>query len=66
MTYRTNPLVNEIGAPPIAQVLGWLAKLSEDQQDNILDVSQAVPSYPPATLLTDYLAAVTQASNTSL
>ena len=65
MTYRTNSAVHNVQAPPIAQVFEWLGQLPQGQQIEVLDVSQAVPSYPSAQRLTDFLAEAVKAPDTS-
>lgn len=66
MTYRANSAVRNVQAPPIAQVFEWFGQLSQEQQGKVLDVSQAVPSYPPAQPLTDFLAEAVRAPDTSV
>ena len=55
MGYRVNPNVQAVVAPPIAEAQGWVKGL--DAAD-LLDVAQAVPSYPPAESLRTHLAEV--------
>ena len=57
MSYPVNPLIGAVAAPPVAEVQGWIAGRSFPRRKPLLDVSQAVPGYPPDRLLTDHLAA---------
>ena len=47
MTYATNPLVNAVNAPPIANVQTWVAERRDNANEPLLDVAQAVPIDPP-------------------
>ncbi|MBT0665524.1 aminotransferase [Geobacter pelophilus] len=51
MTYRINPAVAAVHPPPITEVLGWLAG-RKDRDQPLIDLCQAVPSYPPAPEMT--------------
>ena len=54
MKYRTSPSISQVHAPPITEVTGWIAgRRSPDTP--LIDLCQAVPAYPPARELTDYL-----------
>ena len=54
-----NPDVGAIEAPPIAEARRWIRP---DAELPLIDVTQAVPGYPPATELVAHLAeAVTEA-----
>lgn len=55
MTYRINPNLAQITLPPVAEAWDWARDLAEDGRP-LLDVAQAVPSYPPAAALRDHLA----------
>lgn len=57
MSYRLNPDVRAVSPPPIADVQAWVRGRSFPREQPLLDVAQAVPSYPPATALTTHLAA---------
>jgi len=54
MTYKTNPELFKIHPPPITEVQGWLAGRKNNEL-SLIDLCQAVPSYPPATELTNHL-----------
>ena len=47
MTYPVNPLLGAVATPPVAEVHGWIAGRSFPRRKPLLDVSQAVPGYPP-------------------
>jgi len=55
MTYRTNHQIAAAEAPPIAAVWSWLEGREFPADRPLLDVAQALPSYPPAGALTDHL-----------
>lgn len=54
---KLSPLISKVHFPPISEVRSWLSKRPEDGQITI-DLCQAVPDYPPSTLLTDYLSTI--------
>ena len=56
MTYPTSPLIAEAIDPPIAEAQGWIAGRTFPSEKPLLDLAQAVPSYPPAHALTEHLA----------
>ncbi len=56
MSYRSNPLIEGVVTPPIAQAHGWVRQRAAPNGLPLLDVSQAVPSYPPAAELLTHLA----------
>ena len=58
MTYLTNPLLGAVATPPVAEVQGWIADRRFPPDAPLLDVSQAVPGYPPDPSLNRHLAAV--------
>ena len=58
MTYSLNPLLGAVAAPPVAEVHGWIAGRRFPPEKPLLDVSQAVPGYPPDGSLTDHLASI--------
>ena len=47
-TIRPNPLISAVATPPIADVHGWIQDREFPAERPLLDVCQAVPSYPPA------------------
>jgi aspartate/methionine/tyrosine aminotransferase len=56
MRYRSNPLLAAVAEPPIAEAYGWIKGRQFPSDKPLIDVSQAVPGYPPPKELTDYLA----------
>lgn len=57
MTYRCNEAVLGVSPPPIADAREWVAGRAFPADKPLLDVCQAVPSYPPAESLRHALAA---------
>ena len=53
---RTNRFVEAIETPPIAAARGWLREDDFPATQPLIDLSQAVPGYPPDRRLTDHLA----------
>ncbi len=47
MSYALNPSVEVIATPPIAEARSWLNPAAFDSDTPLIDLSQAVPSYPP-------------------
>lgn len=58
MKFQVNPLLGNVGAPPIAEAVGWIEGRTFPADKPLIDVSQAVPGYPPPRALTEYLASV--------
>ncbi len=58
MPYRINAALRAVVPPPIAEILGRVAGRDFPPEKPLLDLAQAVPSYPPAAVLADHLAAV--------
>src|SRR5262245_54680884 len=56
MPYRTNPLLAAVAEPPIAEAYGWIKGKQFPADKPLIDVSQAVPGYPPPPAPTDHLA----------
>ena len=56
MPLRVNPALAAVAEPPIAEAYGWIKGRAFPADKPLIDVSQAVPGYPPAKELTDYLA----------
>src|SRR5215475_15187648 len=52
-----NPALAAVAEPPIAEAYGWIRGREFPADKPLIDVSQAVPGYPPAKELTDHLAA---------
>ena len=51
MSYPVNPLIDNVNAPPIANVHGWVAGRDPSANEPLLDVAQAVPTEPPSEAL---------------
>jgi aspartate/methionine/tyrosine aminotransferase len=66
MPYRANPLVLGVAEPPIAEAQGWIEGRAFPVDRPLLNMAQAVPSYPPADALQDYLATAARQPDTSL
>lgn len=66
MTFSLNPAVAGVAAPPIAAVQSWVRGRAFTAERPLLDVAQAVPSYPPADALIDHVAAVSRRPDTGL
>ena len=58
MKYAVSPLLEAVHYPPISEVRTWIADYKNSRDFPLIDLCQAVPDYPPAEQLTDYLAAV--------
>ncbi len=56
MDKNLNPNVINSIDPPIDEASSWLAGREFSADKPLLDMAQAVPSYPPAEELTDYMA----------
>jgi len=56
MPFAVNPDVLSVVEPPIAEAKGWVAGRSYPADRPLLDLCQAVPSYPPAEELRSHLA----------
>ncbi len=56
MKFIVNPLLAATEAPPIPEVMGWVAERGVPGALPILDLAQAVPGYAPDPALTAYLA----------
>ena len=54
MTYAVNPSISRIEAPPIMEAQTWIRPGLRNRK--LLNLCQAVPSYPPATELLDEVA----------
>ena len=54
MTFRLSPLVGQVEFPPIAEAMSWVKDRSSSRE--LLNMCQAVPSYPPAEILQNEIA----------
>ena len=64
MTYAVNPSISRIEAPPIMEAQTWIRPGLRNRK--LLNLCQAVPSYPPATELLDEVARAAHEPGTSL
>jgi hypothetical protein len=58
MNYAVSSLIKSVHYPPISEVRKWAEEYENGQELPLIDLCQAVPDYPPAKELTDYLATV--------
>jgi len=65
MSYRVNSLVREVAVPPIAEAHGWVSGRVFPASKPLLDMAQAVPSYPPAESLQARVAELAHLPDTS-
>jgi aspartate/methionine/tyrosine aminotransferase len=66
LQFSTNAVLRTVSAPPIADAQRWVAGRTFAADRPLLDVSQAVPSYAPATDMQRYLAEEIQKPGTAL
>jgi len=66
MPYCANPLVLGVAEPPIAEAQGWIEGRAFPPDRPLLNMAQAVPSYPPADALQEHLAAAVRRPDASL
>ena len=66
MTYHVNPRVRAVAAPPIPEAQSWVRGRSFPPSKPLLDLAQAVPSYPPAEALQAHVASLAHRPDTSL
>lgn len=64
MNYETNATVAGVEAPPIAEAMSWIDGRPGNRL--LINLCQAVPSYPPAPELRDHLALVVNEPDTGL
>jgi len=65
MNYPINPAVARVIDPPMAEVASWFDGRELPSEKPLLDLSQAVPSYPPAQELRDHLASAVNRPETA-
>jgi len=66
MIYRTNPDLGAVAPPPIAEARDWIRGRRFPAEKPLLDLSQAVPSYPPAAELQAHIATLARQAETSV
>src|SRR3954447_12351298 len=62
---RVNSAVADVVEPPVTAAKRWIAQATITPDAPLLDLSQAVPGYPPADEMRAYLAEVVQRPETS-
>jgi len=55
MKFAVSPLIRQVHFPPISEVQGWLRDCQANAPKPLFDLCQAVPDYPPAGPLIEYL-----------
>lgn len=55
MNFITNPLVNSVQPPPITEVKSWIKGRTFAPDQQLIDLCQAIPGYPPPRELIDHL-----------
>lgn len=66
MRAQCNPLVGAVNTPPIAEAQAWIRGRTFPPDKQLLDLAQAVPSYPPAEVLTRHVASLASEPATSV
>ena len=66
MRLKTSNVLADVYEPPVSQTKSWIADRTFDADCPLIDVSQAVPGYPPAQELRDMIAALAQRESSSL
>lgn len=66
MPLRISTLLDKVSDPPVAETKRWIAERTFTEQFPLIDVSQAVPGYPPAKDLQQRIAHLAHADTTSL
>lgn len=61
-----NPRIAAVSAPPVAEAQAWVRGRSFPADKPLLDLAQAVPSYPPCESLRRHVAALASAPTTSV
>lgn len=64
MKLNTNKLIRGIEAPPIAEAMSWISSVPSNRP--LINLCQAVPSYPPAESLTEEVGRLAKRPETSL
>lgn len=65
MPSKMNPRVAAVAPPPIADVRSWIGDPPSPEGDALLDVSQAVPAYPPPDVVVEQIAVLARRPETS-
>jgi aspartate/methionine/tyrosine aminotransferase len=64
MAYPVNRFVDGVEAPPIVEAMGWVSERARNRP--LINLCQAVPSYPPAPELQHHVARMAMAPETGL
>jgi aspartate/methionine/tyrosine aminotransferase len=64
MAFPINPLLTAVEAPPISEAMSWINPSAGNRA--LINLCQAVPSYPPSPLLQEHLASAARQAETSL
>lgn len=64
MNFTPNKIIKGIEAPPIAEAMSWISSVPSNRP--LINLCQAVPSYPPAESLTDEIGRLAKRPETSL
>lgn len=64
MNFNANQIIRGIEAPPIAEAMSWISKVPSNRP--LINLCQAVPSYPPAESLTEEVGRLAKRPETSL
>jgi aspartate/methionine/tyrosine aminotransferase len=64
MSVPVNPLLLDVEAPPIAEAMRWIGKSPSNR--DFINLSQAVPGYPPSPALQEHVASLAREPETSL
>ena len=65
MAFLINPNVDRVLDPPTNETRSWVERREHNADLPVIDAAQAVPSYPPADLLTSHLADEVQVPDTA-
>ncbi|MDF1750079.1 MAG: aminotransferase [Alphaproteobacteria bacterium] len=65
MPVRINPNIMATAEPPIPEAMGWLAEAGVTADRPLLNLAQAVPSYPPAEKLREAMADAARLAETA-
>jgi aspartate/methionine/tyrosine aminotransferase len=55
MTMQVSPFIESVQFPPITEVKSWLHGLGPTLRRPVIDLCQAIPDYPPAPQMLEYL-----------
>jgi aspartate/methionine/tyrosine aminotransferase len=64
MSFKINPLIQQVEPPPISEAMTWVSQSPSNRA--LINLCQAVPSYPPANELADEVARLAHEPATGL